>query len=381
MNRPKYVQADTCIPHVAARGRNREEETVAKFEEALAALDDYRLALMSAQHDEDHEVAAASFAGNGAFSAFSTPLQNVHATGVGIRVRAGKIVPSEFVLKVYVFDKQALGGQTPKITRDKFGGVEIDVEQLPVQMALLRSASRKATARAQATTPAQHQQRRRPVIGGLQISPSGANFVGTLGCLVRRGTQLFGLSNNHVMADTNRLPLGTSIVQAFGSNAADVFSRLSDFEPIRFPSPGGIAPRNRIDAAISAITDPTLVARGKVFGVPNYTPTLVAARPAMRVTKSGRTTGVTAGTVTAIRVNGVTVNYGTPQSPLIATFDNCVQIVGVGGARFSAPGDSGSAILEAATGRPLALLYAGSGLSTTACDIASVCSRFNVVPA
>jgi hypothetical protein len=82
-----------------------------------------------------------------------------------------------------------------------------------------------------------------------------------------------------------------------------------------------------------------------------------------------------------IRVNGVTVNYGTQQNPVIATFDNCVQIAGQTGRPFSAPGDSGSAILDAATGRPVALLFAGNGSSTTACDLATVCTRFNVVPA
>jgi hypothetical protein len=101
----------------------------------------------------------------------------------------------------------------------------------------------------------------------------------------------------------------------------------------------------------------------------------------MTVTKSGRTTAVTQGRITAIRVNGVTVNYGTPQSPLIGTYDNCVQIMGSAGQAFSAPGDSGSAILEAASGKPVALLFAGNQNSTTACDIGSVCTRFNVVPA
>ena len=106
----------------------------------------------------------------------------------------------------------------------------------------------------------------------------------------------------------------------------------------------------------------------------------MAPRPGMSVTKSGRTTGVTRGRITAIRVNGVTVNYGTQQSPVIGTFDNCVQIAGLAGISFSRPGDSGSAILESSSGRPVALLFAGNLQSTTACDLTAVCARFNVVP-
>src|SRR5262249_51976720 len=161
-----------------------------------------------------------------------------------------------------------------------------------------------------------------PIVGGLQISPLGASFVGTLGGLVRRGAQLFALSNNHVLADVNRLPLGTKIVQPDGVDPNDAFAQLSAYEPIQLPAPGGDAPRNRMDAAIAAITDASKVKPGAIFGISNYRPALLAARPAMTVTKSGRTTGVTTGRITAIRVNGITVNYGTLQSPVIGTFDN-----------------------------------------------------------
>lgn len=350
---------------------------MASFPEAFAALDDYRLAILSAQQDESITASSRTFAARGAYSAFATPMSNVHATGVGVRVRSGRIIENDFVLKVYVFDKQDLGTRAPSVTSGNFKGIGIDVEHLPVQHALARRAPRSS---AQPSAPVQHQQRRRPVIGGLQISPLGASFVGTLGCLVRRNDQLFALSNNHVLADTNRLPLGTPIVQSFGSAPGDVFARLFDFDAIRFPSPG-VAPRNRMDAALAAITSPSLVTQAQMFGIANYLPQLLAPRPAMRVTKSGRTTGVTQGQITAIRVNGVTVNYGTQQNPVIGTFDNCVQIVDPSGNSFSAPGDSGSVILESVTGRPVALLFAGNGVSTTACDLTAVCSRFNVVPA
>src|SRR5205807_10332822 len=129
-------------------------------------------------------------------------------------------------------------------------------------------------------------------------------------------------------------------------------------DPIRFPAPGS-QPRNVIDAAIASVTDEGDVVLGQILNVKKYVPQLLAPRPGMAVTKAGRTTGVTTGTIRAIRVRGVQVNYGTQQNPIIATFDNAITITGAAGAAFSNPGDSGSVILDQQSGRPVALLFAG----------------------
>src|SRR6516162_619367 len=100
----------------------------------------------------------------------------------------------------------------------------------------------------------------------------------------------------------------------------------------------------------------------------------------MAVNKAGRTTGVTSGLIRAIRVRGVQVNYGTRQNPIIATYDNAITITGAPNAPFSGPGDSGSIILDGPSGRPVALLFAGDGTTTTACDLATACARFGVHP-
>jgi hypothetical protein len=217
----------------------------------------------------------------------------------------------------------------------------------------------------------------------VEIGPLGGNFVGTLGCFVRRGPgdsgPLFVLSNNHVLADVNRFALGTPFTQPFSANRDDVIATLSDFEPIRFPSPGS-QPRNVIDAAVAGVTAPGQVVLGRMLNIANYTPQLLAPRPGTAVTKAGRTTGVTSGTIRAIRVRGVQVNYGTRQNPIIATFDNAITITGARGTAFSNPGDSGSVILDKPSGRPVALLFAGDGLTTTACDLAAACARFSVHP-
>ncbi|PSL79708.1 hypothetical protein C7T35_36290 [Variovorax sp. WS11] len=308
--------------------------------------------------------------------ASADPLTHVHATGVGIRG------DGEFVVKVYMFDVPSVqsAASVPVLSKP-MQGVSVDVEHLPIQVAFDRAAARKSVAAAIAN-PAQHQARHRPVPAGVEIGPLGGKFVGTLGCFVRGGDgagPLFILSNNHVLANVNRFPIGTPFTQPFSAGAADTIATLSSFEPILFPAPGS-QPRNVIDAAIAVVTEPKKVKTGSMLNIKKYTPHLLAPRPGMVVTKAGRTTGVTGGMIRAIRVRGVQVNYGTQQAPIIATFDNAITITGNGGLPFSNPGDSGSVILDQASGRPVALLFAGDGVTTTACDVSVACARFNVHP-
>ena len=356
---------------------------MATFGEALEALEDFRTDLINEQMNVFSPAAQAMAFRASAVMDDPSPLQNVHATGVGVRGNKNDPGKGDFVIKVFVFDKSAVqAAAADPFLGESFGGVEVDVEYLPVQVPFGKVMRAKPATKAVAQAVAQ-QSRHRPVPGGVEIGPLGGNFVGTLGCFVRRGTgeaaPLFALSNNHVLSDVNRFPIGTRFTQPQSSNASDVIAALSDFEPIHFPSPGS-QPRNVMDAAIATVTDQSQVSLGTMLGIANYTPTLLAPRPGMKVTKSGRTTGVTQGTVRAIRVRNVQVNYGTRQNPIIATFDNAITVTGAGGGSFSKPGDSGSVILDTASGRPVALLFAGDATTTTACDIAAVCSWFNVQP-
>ena len=373
---------------------------MAKYEDALKALNPFRVRLQEAVFaDVERQPVGmlSAFSTGGASSAFTTPLTNVHATGVGIRVRHGKIVPNEFVIKVYVFEKLVLGDATPTLTKS-FDGIEIDVEALPVQLAAARRASRthgsssvRTVSRvAPAEPPAlANRGRTRPIPGGVSISPLGARYVGTLGCFVRGvsagADQVFALSNNHVLAGVNSLPTGTVIVQpgpeTAATDSADAFATLSNFIPVQFPANRFERLINRFDAAIARVSDESLIARGAILGIPNYSSRLGSAVPGMPVTKSGRTTGVTTGVVTATNVNSVQINYGTQANPRIAVFDETIEILGDGRQPFGLPGDSGSAILEKRTGNPIALLFAGDGHTTTACDLGAVCRQFQVVPA
>ena len=120
---------------------------MASFQDAYAALDEYRSSLQSElpqAHSTASAYSAASAAAGpalrGGFSAFATPMSNVHATGVGVRLRQGKVVPDDFVLKVYVFDKQDPGVRTPTITGKSYHGIARTSKHLRVK----KEASRKA---------------------------------------------------------------------------------------------------------------------------------------------------------------------------------------------------------------------------------------------
>jgi hypothetical protein len=210
---------------------------------------------------------------------------------------------------------------------------------------------------------------------------------GTLGVLARRrdGTVVV-LSNNHILANSNDAAPGDAILQpgrADGGIDADAIARLTDFVPIAFSEPGafgrfleriagpllarlGLGLRrlpsdraNLVDAAIAEPTGPDLVTP-EILGIGRVRGT---ADPdvGMRVAKSGRTTGVTWGTVTAL--DGVVhVDYGGKT----ALFRQVVV-----SDLHSRGGDSGSLVLDGDE-RAVGLLFAGSDVTTLANPIGAV---------
>lgn len=367
---------------------------MASYEEVLAALPRFRNDLLRQQQSEPLNVSSA-FTARGAFAAFASPASNIHATGLGMRLRNGVYDPGEIVLKVFVFDKVSPEDLAGAGISNNWDGLPVDVESLPIQV--IRE-NRESAPQAPAAPPApvvppkeRFRDRHRPIIGGLSISPVDVRYVGTLGCFLRRpranGEDIYALSNNHVLADVNALERGTRIVQPGPelnplTPTSNVFATLSGFIPIQFPTTPDAPVVNRFDAAIALVTDKSLIETGKIFGIEKYDPSeVVPAVPGMRVIKAGRTTGVTRGRVSATDVDGVQVNYGTQQAPRLAVFDDTIEIVSIqDGKPFSLPGDSGSVILEEDTGHPVALLFAGDGVHTTACDLGRLCRRLRAWP-
>ncbi|HVS34577.1 MAG TPA: hypothetical protein VMS17_03280 [Gemmataceae bacterium] len=247
------------------------------------------------------------------------------------------------------------------------------------------------------------QLRHRPLVCGLQIQnftddarqavlPQYMN-VGTLGCFVRTSAREDALvSNNHVIAGENRGRRGADVILQPGGTAVggDQVAALADYIDLQISPAGasvavGTAVLNEVDAALAKLSqgvnwmhaylaarqvkDPTTGAM-----VALRSPSGTAA-PALgdRVFKVGRTTGLTHGEITDVSTTVGPVPY----DPGDCWFKNCFTIIEPNGGTFCDRGDSGSAIINEATGKVVGLLFASNGTDTYACPIVTVLSLLN----
>lgn len=215
-----------------------------------------------------------------------------------------------------------------------------------------------------------HRGRYRPAPSGVSVGHFRIT-AGTLGCLARRGRSLFILSNNHVLANSNRASIGDPILQPGPTDGGivprDVIAKLSKFIPINF----GGAPNN-VDCAIAQTSPDLVTPLNKCFGRISATP--FPCRRELLVRKCGRTTQFTRGRITDCNAT-VRVNYGTSG---VAVFQNQIIIQSLTSSPFSQGGDSGSLIVTDAGHRPVGLLFAGSTTHTIANPIQAVLTALGV---
>jgi len=225
----------------------------------------------------------------------------------------------------------------------------------------------------------------------IQLGTSGGNVnditarfccSGTLGALVNKKGVLEILSNNHVLALSNRGAIGDDINQPGLIDTsppcqvipADIVADLSQFKAISFTTD------NTIDAATAQIRSGQVRTDGSILDIGQPSSTPVAASIGMKVKKSGRTTGLTRGKIRAINV---TINVGYPtecgsEQFDVARFVNQIRIRGPFFRAFSKGGDSGSLVVEDKDNcpGPVGLLFAGGGRDTFANPISDVLSAF-----
>jgi hypothetical protein len=258
-------------------------------------------------------------------------------------------------------------------------------------------------------------QRRRPCPPGYSIGHPLVT-AGTLGAWVKRGSgeEYFILSNNHVIANSNDTTLGEFIRQpgkADNGTEDDRIARLTDYVRIRFDNENGNGKKTSSSFAWRAWKWPAnwvarmlgcpyrlVVARPNQVEQPH--PNLVDAAVAKvileswvdldipeigeiegirdlqlgdQVQKTGRTTEHTTGMVEVVGSSSV-VDYGPGKGN--ATFQDQIVVRGDSG-DFSAPGDSGSAIITE-DGFLGGLLFAGGSGVTIANKISHVVSLLGV---
>jgi hypothetical protein len=193
---------------------------------------------------------------------------------------------------------------------------------------------------------------------------------GTLGALVAADGVEYILSNNHVLARSDNAGAGEDISQPGlidnGCRVADVVADFTVAPPLG----------SNVDAGLAAVRPGEMDTTGEILGIGIPSSTTVAPAVGVAVRKSGRTTGVTDGTIGAINTS-VNVQYqaGCGQGKkFIVTYTN--QVV-INSGTFSAGGDSGSLIVTNAGRNPVALLFAGSSTTTIANPINEVLTQLS----
>jgi hypothetical protein len=307
--------------------------------------------------------------------------RNVVACGVGFKETEEDGITDEPCVVVSVTRKMPEAQLSPAdIVPKKLGEVKTDVVETGVIRALQG-----------------HKDRWRPAPGGVSIGHIDIT-AGTLGCLVTKDGELFILSNNHVLANSNVSQQGDPIIQPGrydGGTLNDQIAVLEDFIPLNFgTSPATcsmatgvegflnwlakllgsshrvmafqeVPARNLVDAAIARpLSDDFVEKRIFEIGVPKGTR---EASLGTRVKKSGRTTGFTTGRIVQIDVTSrVSYDGGT------AVFEDQL----MAGA-MSQGGDSGSAVLDEED-YVVGLLFAGSDATTLINPIQFVLDALNV---
>jgi len=197
---------------------------------------------------------------------------------------------------------------------------------------------------------------------------------GTLGSLVKNASgALYILSNNHVLARTDQAVAGEDVSQpGLIDNNCQAPRIVADFT-------AAVTLGQNVDCAVAALRSGTMNTQGSIEGIGTISSVVKTPAVGLAVTKSGRTTGTTTGTIASINTS-VTVQY----QPTCGTgrkinYSYTNQVV-INSSTFSAGGDSGSLILSnnsPSCHQPVALLFAGSSTTTIGNPIGEVLSKLN----
>jgi hypothetical protein len=172
---------------------------------------------------------------------------------------------------------------------------------------------------------------------------------GTLGAfvsgVVEKQQHFFILSNNHVLAANNAIPVGNAVTQpgpVDGGGLDDACGQLWRYVPMSTTAD------NQVDAAVATVEEDL---------IETIRPYVAEAIPAkdvtigMTVIKNGRTTEVTAGVVTADHVTVMVTGADGSQYKMIDQFSATYN---------SAGGDSGSLVVCKANNKGVGLHFAGN---------------------
>lgn len=258
---------------------------------------------------------------------------NVTGVGVGFREVGGKLT-EEVAVRVYVTKKVPLDALAPDaVLPSDIDGVPVDVIEANFRIH---------------DTPAEHQIRHQMLKGGISIGNIELAGSGTLGAAVfdNISGQQMVLSNWHVLCGRVDCEAGEPIIQpgTGGGDAgteSDLIARLARWQL-----------DDRVDAAVAVLAGYRFCT-DDLLNLGRVARSIAGTFLGQRLSKSGRTTGVTSAEVTDVSAD-VSIDYGPPLG--IRTLRN--QIV-LEGSQVSLPGDSGSVWVDE-NFNPVGLNFAGS---------------------
>ncbi|KOC34629.1 hypothetical protein ADU82_09965 (plasmid) [Clostridium botulinum] len=208
-------------------------------------------------------------------------------------------------------------------------------------------------------------QKVRPAIGGYIIANEHEVFAGgTLGCLVSNKNDYYILSNNHVLANNNKAPIGTKIIQpsyAYGGRLkTDVVAILSKFIPKK-PIGTLRRPTNYADCAIAKVINKSLVSPRIAFvGIPQEP---IVPRLDQSIKKVGYSTELTSGIIIGINATAE-VHSATTEEKFL--FKEQIVTTNIGSS-----GDSGALLLDPSN-HTLGLLMSG-------CSSRNICNPIKYI--
>jgi hypothetical protein len=192
--------------------------------------------------------------------------------------------------------------------------------------------------------------RRNPIQPGFSIGLAGGD-TGTIGAVVSKSDDFLLLSNSHVLAAAGLAQKGDSLIYPGaadgGAAPADIIATLVAFE--KFTVGGDFV--NRVDCALAKPTQARvadLISEIQGVGIPKGT---IKPKRGMKVVKLGRTTGKTKGEVRDVNFR-FTLDFANVGKVGFVDQVLCT--------RYTDKGDSGSLVIDQATGRAVGLHFAGA---------------------
>lgn len=217
-----------------------------------------------------------------------------------------------------------------------------------------------------ATTEPKTHLRKERITCGSSCATAGGD-AGTIGAVVKRldDEKFFIMSNNHVLAGCNTIPLGMPILAPWPEDCRPdgclprSIARLAAVVALRVGDPQHVKPCEE-DLALGALLSPDLVSSWQ-GGDDGYDTPAEIAEPisGMRVKKMGRTTGLTTAVVDTIVFDPTPIPCQTRDFKGNLWFKNIWYLLG-SHSQFALPGDSGSLVVTEDGKKAVGVLFASS---------------------